>query len=188
MKNVLEHLFCSKTRIALLSLFLFNPQREFYVRELTRVLKEQINSIRRELDNLSKIQFVESRERDKRRYYKLNTKFILHKELKALISRANSYPQDKLMKEMKRLGDIKFACLSGFFTQSPSHCDLLVVGKPSHNKIEKLIKKMEDEQNHEINYTIMSSPEFSYRRDLSDRFLKTVLENEYIVLVNEISV
>lgn len=188
MKNILEHLFCSKTRIALLSLFLFNPQRELYVRELTRVLKEQINSIRRELDNLTKIQFVESHERDKRKYYRLNTKFVLHKELKALISRANSYPQDKLVKEMKRVGDIKFACLSGFFTQSPSRCDLLIVGKPSHNKIERLVKKMEDEQNHEINYTLMSLSEFSYRRDLNDGFLKAILENEHIALVNMINV
>ena len=45
----LEKLFGSKTRTKLLSLFFGNPERSFYVREMTRVIEEQINSVRREL-------------------------------------------------------------------------------------------------------------------------------------------
>lgn len=187
MKNPLEHLFGSKTRTRLLPLFLFNPQREFYVRELTRKLSERINSIRRELDNLSKLNLLTSRFRDKRRYYKLNANFILIKELKALVSRAIAWPQEKLAREIKRLGRLKFVCLSGFFTQSPSRCDLLLVGSVSRNRLERFIKKLEQEQNHEINYTVMSEAEFGYRKDLEDRFLKAILSNERIILIDQIT-
>lgn len=187
MKSQLEQLFGSKTRTALLPLFLFNPEREFYVRELTRRLKGRINSVRRELDNLSKIKLLESRQRDKRRYYKVNKNFILFKELKALVLRAASVPQERLALDVKRVGRIKFACLSGFFTQSPSRCDFLLVGEVRRHRLEKLIKKLEREQDHEINYTTMSESEFLYRKDLGDRFIKTVLENEHIVLINQIS-
>ena len=48
----IEQLFGSKTRARLLSLFLENPQRRFYVRELTRRIDAQLNSVRRELQNL----------------------------------------------------------------------------------------------------------------------------------------
>ena len=54
MDNLLKGLFTSNTRIKLLTLFLLNPDEEYFIRELTRKLEEQINSVRRELDNLKK--------------------------------------------------------------------------------------------------------------------------------------
>lgn len=187
MKSPTEHLFGSKTRIKLLPLFLFNPQREFYVRELTRKLSEHINSIRRELSSLSKIGLLVSRQRDKRKYYRVNTNYVLFKELKNLFLRILTFPQERLAREIKKIGKIKFACLSGFFTQSPSRCDFLLVGEAKHDRLEKLIKKLEEEQNHEINYTLMSEAEFGYRKDLEDRFVRTILENENIILVDQTS-
>ncbi|MEK7562001.1 MAG: hypothetical protein AAB541_04030 [Patescibacteria group bacterium] len=53
-----EQLFGSKTRVKLLSLFYSNPNRSFYVREITRKIDEQINSVRRELANLLSIGIV----------------------------------------------------------------------------------------------------------------------------------
>ena len=52
---MIEQLFGSKTRVKLLQLFLANPGRSFYVRELTRKIDEQINSVRRELSNLMEL-------------------------------------------------------------------------------------------------------------------------------------
>ena len=43
----IEKLFGSKTRAKLLRLFFENPTKSFYVREMTRVICEQINSVRR---------------------------------------------------------------------------------------------------------------------------------------------
>ena len=45
--NPTEKLFGSKTRAKLLKLFFENPGKSFYVREMTRVIDEQINSVRR---------------------------------------------------------------------------------------------------------------------------------------------
>ena len=49
---MLEQLFGSRTRTKLLRLFLMHPERAFYIRELTRLIDTQINSVRRELQNL----------------------------------------------------------------------------------------------------------------------------------------
>lgn len=43
----IEKLFGSKTRAKLLELFFANTNKSFYVREITRVIEEQINSVRR---------------------------------------------------------------------------------------------------------------------------------------------
>lgn len=49
---MLEKLFGSNSRVKILKIFLLNPDKKYYIRQLARDLKLQVNSIRRELDNL----------------------------------------------------------------------------------------------------------------------------------------
>lgn len=69
---MVDQLFGSKTRVKLLKFFFANQDEEFFVRELTRLLDEQINSIRRELINLSDAGVVKSSEKENKVYYSLN--------------------------------------------------------------------------------------------------------------------
>lgn len=69
---MVDQLFGSKTRVKLLKFFFANQDEEFFVRELTRLLDEQINSIRRELINLSEAGVVKSSEKENKVYYSLN--------------------------------------------------------------------------------------------------------------------
>ena len=55
---MIEQLFGSKTRVKIMKVFLDNPNKCFFVRELTRLTDSLINSVRRELDNLEKMGFV----------------------------------------------------------------------------------------------------------------------------------
>lgn len=49
---MLGKLFGSNTRVKILKLFLLHPTKKYYIRQLARDLKLQINSVRRELENL----------------------------------------------------------------------------------------------------------------------------------------
>ena len=69
---MVDQLFGSKTRVKLLKFFFANQDQEFFVRELTRLLGEQINSIRRELINLADIGVVGSTTKDNKVFYSLN--------------------------------------------------------------------------------------------------------------------
>ncbi len=51
---MLSNLFGSKARVKILKLFLTHPDDKFYIRQISRDLKLQLNSVRRELDNLEK--------------------------------------------------------------------------------------------------------------------------------------
>ena len=70
----IEKLFGSKTRAKLLKLFFETPEKSFYVREMTRVIDEQINSVRRELLNLESIGIIKNETFDNKVYYSANTK------------------------------------------------------------------------------------------------------------------
>ena len=72
---MIDQLFGSKTRVKLLGLFYQNPSRSFYVREITRKIDEQINSVRRELANLLSIGIISSDTSNNKLYYEVNQDF-----------------------------------------------------------------------------------------------------------------
>src|ERR1700759_3294119 len=72
---MVDQLFGSKTRVKLLQLFYSNPNRSFFVREITRKIDEQINSVRRELSNLLAIGIITSDNTNNKLYYEVNQKF-----------------------------------------------------------------------------------------------------------------
>src|SRR4029079_18422427 len=76
-----EQLFGSKTRVKLLQLFFTNPNRAFYVREITRKIDEQINSVRRELANLLSVGIITSDANNNRLYYEVNQDYEHYRPL-----------------------------------------------------------------------------------------------------------
>jgi predicted transcriptional regulator len=191
---MLEHIFGSKTRVKLLSLFLKNPDKSFFVRELTRKLKLQINSIRRELANLRKIGIIKLDKTiaDKldggkvKKYYKANKDFVLYSELKVLFIKSQLLIRQGLLNKLTQLGKIDFLALAGVFVgeKMSLKTDILIIGKVNREKLKKLIKKFESEFGHEINYTIMSPDEFKYRKDVTDKFLYDILDGKHIIAVD----
>lgn len=57
---MLEKLFGSVSRVKLLKIFLLNPDKKYYIRQLARDLKLQVNSVRRELSNLEEFGLLSS--------------------------------------------------------------------------------------------------------------------------------
>ncbi len=182
---MLKRLFTSSTRIKLLTLFLLHPDEEFFIRELTRKLDEQINSIRRELDNLKKTGLLKSKERNRKKYYVVNKNFIIFQELKSIILKAMS-DKDNLVKRIMQFGELEVVVLSGFFVDKDSQVDLLLVGNVNKDQLEHFFSD-EVETSRPIRYSIMSKEDFIYRRQCKDRFLSTLVDDpENIVALNRI--
>lgn len=57
---MLGKLFGSNTRVRILKLFLIHPEESYYIRQISRELKLQLNSVRRELENLEKFGLLKS--------------------------------------------------------------------------------------------------------------------------------
>src|SRR6266702_1679533 len=81
---MIEQLFGSKTRVKLLQLFYGNPNRSFYVREITRKIDEQINSVRRELANLLNVGIIVSDTTNHRLYYEVSQTYEYYQPFLAI--------------------------------------------------------------------------------------------------------
>lgn len=188
---MIEQLFGSKTRVKLLQLFLANPGRSFYVRELTRKIDEQINSVRRELSNLLGIGIIKSDSVNNKLYYEVNQGYKHFKALQSIFSvevpqqDVSPASQGDLLKRLQAVGAFDVIVAAGILTgQQGSDIDLLLVGSSNKQKLEKLIKTVELEEGNPIRYTVIPESEFKYRLDIKDRFLITVLTGKHTVLVD----
>jgi len=173
---MLKKLFTSNTRIKLLTIFLMNLDQEYFIRELTRKLDEQINSVRRELDNLKKMGFLRSRTKNRKKYYYVNKNFIILEELKSIIIKALS-SNDTIIKEIKNMGDIKVLALSGLFIeQATTTVDMLVVGDLDRQKFTDYINNKLRTQR-PVKFTIMSEEDYKYRLNCNDKFIQDIINN-----------
>lgn len=199
---MLEHLFGSKTRVQLLRLLLNNPTQPFYLRELARQLKTQLNSIRREIANLEALGIVKAApavqiaadpgtkppaKNTNKKHYLINTNFTLYPELKALVLKAHLLLEQNFVHEIEKLAKVKLFILTGIFVGLEGYpTDILLVGSINRERLTPMVARFQRELNREINYTVMSQQEFKYRQDITDRFLYDILEGKKMVIVNEL--
>jgi len=195
---MIEQLFGSKTRVKLLYLFYSNPNRSFYVREITRKIDEQINSVRRELSNLLNIGIITSDNTNNRLYYEVNQKFEHYDPLLAIFGIANDKPklavkttgkaapasEDAL--DLKALGNVELAFLTGQFTRDESTgIDFLLVGNVNQNKLNKFVAELEVKEGKEIRYTVFSVEDYRYRDQINDRFIDQLKSAKKQILIDK---
>jgi predicted transcriptional regulator len=195
---MIEQLFGSKTRVKLLQLFYSNPNRSFYVREITRKIDEQINSVRRELANLLSIGIITSDTTNNKLYYEVDQKYEYYKPLAAIFGGAVLADEaegevliapEQTKQPLKELGNVELALYTGQFTRDErSGVDFLVVGDVNQTQVQKYVEQLEKKEDKEVRYVVMTADEFAYRKQVNDRFLHTILESKNQVIVDKLGI
>jgi len=87
------------------------------------------------------------------------------------------------------LGSPKLFILTGVFINNHhSPTDMLIVGRINKDRLAKVVKELEKEMGRQINFTLMDTKEFKYRKDITDVFLYSILEGSKIVVVDEMGI
>ncbi|HSX45512.1 MAG TPA: transcriptional regulator [Candidatus Saccharimonadia bacterium] len=195
---MVEQLFGSKTRVKLLQLFYSNPNRSFFVREITRKIGEQINSVRRELSNLLSIGIITSDNTNNKLYYEVNQKYEYYEPLQQIFGSGvkknlgkKTLPADEdgdgiVDNDLKSVGHVELAVFTGQFTRDETPgIDFLVVGDVNPNALQKYVDELEAKEGKSIRYTLMSLPDFRYRQQIRDRFAVGIMNAKKQVLVDQ---
>lgn len=183
--SVLKALFSSQTRVKLLSTFLLHPEEEFFIRELTRLLNEQINSIRRELENLRRIGLVKARHRNRKKYYRVDEDFPLYPELRSIFAK-EIQADSPVVAGIKKLPNVDLIVLAGAFVGTESKVDLLVIGDVKKEMLEALL--LQDPSLKNVKYSIFAQGDFLYRLSLKDRFISDIINDpRHIIVHNQIA-
>jgi len=185
---MLADFITSKSRIKILEIFLGSPFDMFHVRDLVRKTGDEINAVRRELAFLEKKGVLVKEPRANRIYYSLSKNYPFYFDILRLSAKITGLG-DEILKNRVKLGKIKYIMFSGKFIRKikkdPEEVDLLVVGTIVLPELALLVRNQETKLAKEINYTVMTEDEFSFRKQRRDPFINRILSGSHIMLIGD---
>ena len=197
MEQSINALFGSKTRVKLLNLFFNSPDQKFYVREISRTIDEQVNSVRRELTNLESVGVVQNSTEDRKIYYQANQRFKYYLPLRVIFAGVKigdgisvdkkTSDIDKWQSELSDIQkEVELLVLFGVLADDPkSNIDMLLVGDNYEHKLSEWASNIENKEGRELNYMILSMEDFYYRYTTQDTFIKGLFESSHKVIFDK---
>lgn len=185
-----EKIFGSKTRTKLLNLFFSNTDKSYYVREITRVIGEQINSVRRELLNLDSIGIIKNDTFDNKVYYSANLKHPYAHALTEIFSQKIDSNKDKDVKQSgwsELIQPVKKQLAALLVTKrvpGQEGVDLLIIGNDKTKKLTHWAEVIEKKHGSPLNYVIFEQNDFLYRKSVRDRFVLDILEMDVSEIID----
>jgi hypothetical protein len=163
---VLEGLITSKTRIKMLLKFFTNSTATAYLRGLAEEFNESTNSIRHELNNLSKAGYIISNENGRTIEYRANVSHPLYHEIKGLVHKYLGI--DQIIENIiNKLGDLKYAYIIGDYAlgKDTGTIELLLVGEINKAYLKNLVTKAKTLIHRDIKTKLLSEEEFGRNQD-----------------------
>ena len=183
--NILK-LSRSKTREKILRLFFSDVEREYYLRQLERILDLPVGNIRRELLNLEKSGLFKRSKKGNLVYYSVNKSSPIFEEVKSIIFKTIGI-EGLIKNALETIKGIKIAFIFGSYAKgeedSFSDIDLMIIGKPNEDKLMAHILKIEDKINREINYHIFSLSDWKKQTKGKNSFIGNILVQPKIFLI-----
>ena len=139
---MLDTLITSKTRVKLLIKFFLNPVTRAYLRELASEFGESTNSVRVELNRLSKAKIISAENVGRTIVYHANAEHSLFNELQSLVRKYAGV--DELVETLiKKLGDVKTAYLVGDYARGIDSglIDIILIGKINKIELDRIAER-----------------------------------------------
>ncbi len=178
----------SKLRKDLLKLYFSHPEKKYYLRQLERITNKPVSYIRQELIKLEKAGLFFSQFQGKERYFGLNKKFPLYREVEKIVSKTVGI-EGSLKNILAKIAGIRSAFIFGSFARGNkdelSDVDLFIIGSPDEDKLTAAISRLESKVEREINYHIFSQSDFLKRVKKRNSFARSVLNNPKIFLIGD---
>ncbi len=158
---MLDTLITSKTRVKMLLKFFSNSSASAYLREMAKEFGESTNSIRVELNNLSRAGYLVTKEKGRSIYYSANVEHPLYNELKTLVHKYLGI--DKIIQNViHNLGKLQMAFITGDYAEGRDSgiIDLVIVGDIDQNYFKLCVDKVEKLISRKLRTLVLTEEEF----------------------------
>jgi predicted nucleotidyltransferase len=173
----------SKIWQKILKLLFANEERSFYLSEIARITGTSAGNVQREMNRLQKEGVVKSEKRGNLRYFELDKKNPVFSDIENIVKKTIGI-EAELAEIFRKLKGISFAFIFGSYVKeglrNESDIDIVLIGKPDEDELNKKISLAEKSIGREINYHLYSLPEFK-KKIKRDSFLKNIVR-KYILL------
>ncbi len=189
MTDTLAKLFGSAARVKLLRLFLFNPREAISASEAAAHARVSVSAVRREMTSFANIGLIKRTNHSKGARYTLNSDFRYLTALQGLLLNSPARATD-LEKKLKSAGGLKMIIMAGVFVGDwDGRLDLLIVGDRMNDRIlRNRVRMLEAELGKEIRYAAMSTQDFFYRLNMSDKLLRDILDYPHSIAFDRLNI
>ena len=176
----------SKNTALLLRLFFSNPDREYYIQEIGRILGKKPGVFQRMLYKLERQGVLSSRYTANARFFRANRGHPLFEETKSIVFKTVGVA-GSLKEALADLAGIDSAFIYGSCAKGQerpdSDIDLMIIGAPDEDVLLEKLAALETSLKREINYRIRPSLDIVEAVQRPEPFLVRVLEEPKIFLV-----
>lgn len=189
MTDTLTKLFGSAARVKLLRLFLFNPKQALGLTDAASRARVTSEVARKEVGLFLRLGLLERHPRRGTMRYSLAPRSPYVEALQNLLLDAPTRAQE-MYEHFRAVGALKLVVVSGIFVGDwDAAIDLLLVGdRIKESLLQKKIKMLEAEIGKEIRYAALTSTDFFYRLNLSDRLLRDVFDYPHRILHDKLDI
>jgi hypothetical protein len=190
--ETLGKLFGSVTKVKIMRLFLFNPDKVFDTKTIGEKIDEDSGRVRRELSILEKIDFLKRRVGNRNgkqvQGYIMNPNFSYLLPLQNFLINLEPLQPKELIKKITKLGSIKLVIVAGVFIQDPeSRVDVFIVGDGiKKSNLENLMSSLEAEIGKELKYAQFTTEDFKYRLSMFDKLTRDILDYPHKKILNKL--
>ncbi len=189
--TMLERLFTSKSRVRILEQVLLNPDAEYHIRKLSRVVGVSPVQAQKELSNLQSLGLLKSRREGNMVLYRSERRSPIWDDLKRIFLKTESVGQ--VIRE--GMGNdcsegIKYAAIYGSVARgtetATSDVDMLVVGdNVNEDSVLYSIAKIEKNIGREINISIWTEKEFRQKSSERIPLIREILKTPIIMTAGD---
>jgi hypothetical protein len=158
-----------------------------HMRALSRGLDEQINSIKRELDNLSEIWLLKSREELKKKIFCINTNFLLHNDFLNIFIKTYN-PLNKVKSYFKQKNDLELiivneAIKNKLTTNWKNILDIFLIWEIDKEDLSEFLSLTFYWR--KIKYAIITTEDFFKRLEFWDKLIKNILTESWNIYLKD---
>lgn len=181
----MEQFELNKNQLQFITLLSLRPETNLTVRETARLLNWSPSTASRIIHSLETIGLITAAHRGRAKFVKLNQNYPSAKEIKNLaIKHYGIIPV--ISKTLRPIGTISLATIYGSAAggrlDNKSDIDLLLVGTPNQDELNRQFENIERLFGREVNYTLFSPQE--YRQSIKQSpFLRNIMKQTTIELI-----
>ena len=184
--SIAEALF-GKTRRRVLGLLYGQPDKSFYLRQITRETAAGIGSVQRELERLTGAGLVTRAPLGNQVHFRANRDSPVFQELHGLMKKTSGLADVVRSALVKFEEKIHVAFVFGSVAKGShstySDVDLLIVGDLGLREVIPLLSPMQDQLGREVNPTVYRPEEFRSLSETDNHFLGRVLREPRILIL-----
>jgi len=185
--DILEKLFCSRTRAAIMNCLFGATPRRLHLRALVREADCSLGAIQQDLRNLVPLGLVRPERDGNRLYYSADLKHPLYPALREIVARTTGIYA--VLAECLGSDGIRFAYVFGSVAsgeaRASSDVDLMVIGSAGLRELVSRLVPAAERLGREINPHVMSGSEYAERCEKGEHFIRTVIGSERRMIVGD---